>query len=160
VLGNYQFNKKWETNWRFALQSGQAYTPIMGYYIQKFPESPEEIFRTIPGTRNSGRYEPYSRLDVGVVYHAKVGKTNVDFFFQIINTLNRKNTFRKSYNLGSTFNGLDDDGDWVEEDHDDNGNGRPDPGEPNVDEPDEGRIRENNISLFPIIPTIGFTWEF
>jgi hypothetical protein len=160
VLGNYQFNKKWETNWRFALQSGQAYTPIMGYYIQKFPESPEEIFRTIPGTRNSGRYEPYSRLDVGAVYHAKVGKTNVDFFFQIINTLNRKNTFRKSYNLGSTFNGLDDDGDWVEEDHDDNGNGRPDPGEPNVDEPDEGRIRENNISLFPIIPTIGFTWEF
>ena len=160
VLGNYQFNKKWETNWRFALQSGQAFTPILGYYVQKFPESPEEVFRTIPGTRNSSRYEPYSRLDVGAVYHAKVGKTNVDFFFQIINTLNRKNTFRKSYNLGSTFNGLDDDGDWVEEDHDDNGNGRPDPGEPNVDEPDEGRIRENNISLFPIIPTIGFTWEF
>ena len=160
VLGNYQFNKKWETNWRFALQSGQAFTPILGYYVQKFPESPEEVFRTIPGTRNSSRYEPYSRLDVGAVYHAKVGKTNVDFFFQIINTLNRKNTFRKSYNLGSTFNGLDDDGDWVEEDHDDNGNGRPDPGETNVDEPDEGRIREKNISLFPIIPTIGFTWEF
>ena len=97
VLGNYQFNKKWETNWRFALQSGQAYTPIMGYYIQKFPESPEELFRTIPGSRNSGRYEPYSRLDIGVVYHAKIGKTNVDFFFQIINTLNRSNTFRKIY---------------------------------------------------------------
>ena len=160
VLGNYQFNKKWETNWRFALQSGQAFTPILGYYVQKFPESPEEVFRTIPGTRNSSRYEPYSRLDVGAVYHAKIGNTNIDIFFQIINTLNRKNTFRKIYNLGSTFNGLDDDGDWVEEDHDDNGNGRPDPGETNVDEPDEGRIREKNISLFPIIPTIGFTWEF
>ena len=58
------------------------------------------------------------------------------------------------------YNCIDDDGDWVEEDHDDNGNGRPDPGETNVDEPDEGRIREKNISLFPIIPTIGFTWEF
>jgi len=80
VLGNYQFNKKWETNWRFALQSGQAYTPIMGYYVEKFPESPYELFRTIPGTRNSGRYEPYSRLDIGAVYHAKIGKTNVDFF--------------------------------------------------------------------------------
>jgi len=160
VLGNYQFNKKWETNWRFALQSGQAFTPILGYYVQKFPESPEEVFRTIPGTRNSSRYEPYSRIDVGAVYHAKVGKTNVDFFFQIINTLNHSNTFRKIYSLGSPFNGLDDDGDWVEEDHDDNGNGRPDPGETNVDEPDEGRIREKNISLFPIIPTIGFTWEF
>ena len=160
VLGNYQFNKKWETNWRFALQSGQAYTPIMGYYVQKFPESPEELFRTIPGTRNSGRYEPYSRLDIGAVYHAKIGKMNVDFFFQIINTLNRSNTFRKIYSLGSPYNGLDDDGDWVEEDHDDNGNGRPDPGETNVDESDEGKINERSIGLFPILPTFGFTWEF
>lgn len=80
ALGNYQFNKKWEMNWRLALQSGQAFTPILGYYVQKFPESPEEVFRTIPGTRNSSRYEPYSRLDVGVVYHAKISKTNVDFF--------------------------------------------------------------------------------
>ena len=43
ALGNYQFNKKWELNWRWTLQSGQAYTPILGYYVQKFPESPEEI---------------------------------------------------------------------------------------------------------------------
>ena len=160
ALGNYQFNKKWEMNWRLALQSGQAFTPILGYYVQKFPESPEKVFRTIPGTRNSSRYEPYSRLDVGVVYHAKIGKTNVDFFFQIINTLNRSNTFRKIYSLGSPFNGIDDDGDWVEEDHDDNGNGRPDPGETNVDESDEGRINEQSIGLFPIIPSFGFTWEF
>ena len=27
-------------------------------------------------------------------------------------------------------------------------------------EPDEGVIRERNVSLFPIIPTFGFTWEF
>jgi len=160
VLGNYQFNTKWETNWRFALQSGQAYTPIMGYYVQKFPESPEELFRTIPGTRNSGRYEPYSRLDIGVVYHAKIGKTNVDFFFQIINTLNRSNTFRKIYSLGSPYNGLDDDGDWDKELHDTNGNGKADPGETNVDESDEGKINERNIGLFPILPTFGFTWEF
>ena len=160
ALGNYQFNKKWEMNWRLALQSGQAFTPILGYYVQKFPESPEELFRTIPGTRNSSRYEPYSRLDVGVVYHAKIGKTNVDFFFQIINTLNRSNTFRKIYSLGSPFNGIDDDGDWVKADHGDNGNGRPDPGETNVDESDEGRINEQSIGLFPIIPSFGFTWEF
>ena len=160
VLGNYQFNKKWETNWRFALQSGQAYTPIMGYYVQKFPESPEELFRTIPGTRNSGRYEPYSRLDIGVVYHAKIGKTNVDFFFQIINTLNRSNTFTKIYSLGSPYNGLDDDGDWDKDLHDTNGNGRADPGETNVDESDEGKINERSIGLFPILPTFGFTWEF
>ena len=160
ALGNYQFNDKWEVNWRWALQSGQAYTPILGYYIQKFPESPEEIFRTIPGSRNSGRYKPYNRLDIGAVYHAKIGKTNVDFFFQIINSFNRKNTFRKVYSLGNPYNGLDDDNDWVEDEHDANQNGRPDPGEVNVDEPDEGLIQERDLSLFPIIPTFGFTWEF
>jgi len=160
ALGNYQLNKKWEFNWRWALQSGQAYTPILGYYVQKFPESPEEVFRTIPGARNSGRYEPYSRLDIGAVYHAKIGKTNVDFFFQIINTFNRKNTFQKVYSLGNPYNGIDDDGDWLLDEHDANGNGKPDPGEVNVDEPDEGRISEKSIGLFPIIPTFGFTWEF
>ena len=160
ALGNYQFNKKWELNWRWTLQSGQAFTPILGYYIQKFPESPEEVFRTIPGSRNSGRYKPYNRIDIGAVYHAKIGKTNVDFFFQIINTFNKKNTFRKVYSLGNPYNGLDDDDDWVEEEHDTNGNGIPDPDEDNVDEPDEGKIRERDLSLFPIIPTFGFTWEF
>ena len=160
ALGSYQFNKKWEMNWRYALQSGQAFTPILGYYVQKFPESPEEVFRTIPGTRNSGRYENYSRLDLGAVYHANIAGKKIDFFFQIINTLNRENTFRKIYDLGSTYNGLDDDNDWEKEKHDLNGNGKPDPGETNVDEPDEALIRERNIGLFPIIPTFGFTWEF
>lgn len=160
ALGSYQFNKKWEMNWRYALQSGQAFTPILGYYLQKFPESPEEVPRTIPGTRNSGRYEPYNRLDLGSVYHANIAGKKIDFFFQIINTFNRKNTFRKVYDLGNANNGLDDDNDWEKDKHDTNGNGKPDPGEVNVDEPDEGVIRERNLSLFPIIPTFGFTWEF
>ena len=55
---------------------------------------------------------------------------------------------------------VDDDGDWDEEKHDANGNGKPDVGEFNVDEQDEGRLQVNDISLFPIIPTIGFSWEF
>ena len=59
--------------------------------------------------------------------------------------------FRKSYNVGSTYNGLDDDRDWDEDKHDTNGNGKPDVGEPNVDEVDEGRLQVNDISLFPII---------
>ena len=160
ALGNYQFNEKWEMNWRLALQSGQAYTPILGYYVQHFPGSPDETFRTIPGTRNSGRYSPYSRLDLGLVYHAKIRSTKLDIFLQIINTFNRENVFAKRYTLGNTYNGLDDDDDWVAEEHDTNGNGEPDAGEPNVDEADESKIQENKISLFPIIPTIGFTWEF
>ena len=160
ALGNYIFNNKWDMNWKLSLQSGQAYTPIIGYYNQILPESPDEVYRTIPGTRNSARYSPYSRLDLGIVYHTKLFGSKMDIYVQVINVLNRKNIFRKSYNVGSTYNGLDDDGDWDEDKHDTNGNGKPDVGEPNVDEVDEGRLQVNDISLFPIIPTIGFSWEF
>jgi hypothetical protein len=48
----------------------------------------------------------------------------------------------------------------VEKDHDANGNGQPDVGEINVDEEDEGRIQEDPLSLFPIIPSVGFTIYF
>ena len=160
ALGNYIFNSKWDMNWKLSLQSGQAYTPIIGYYNQILPEGPDEVYRTIPGTRNSARYSPYSRLDLGIVYHTKLFGSKMDIYVQVINVLNRKNIFRKSYNVGSTYNGLDDDGDWDEDKHDTNGNGKPDVGEPNVDEVDEGRLQVNDISLFPIIPTIGFSWEF
>ena len=160
ALGNYIFNNKWDMNWKLSLQSGQAYTPIIGYYNQILPEGPDEVYRTIPGTRNSARYSPYSRLDLGIVYHTKLFGSKMDIYVQVINVLNRENIFRKSYNVGSTYNGLDDDGDWDEDKHDANGNGKPDVGEPNVDEVDEGRLQVNDISLFPIIPTIGFSWEF
>ena len=160
ALGNYIFNNKWDMNWKLSLQSGQAYTPIIGYYNQILPEGPDEVYRTIPGTRNSARYSPYSRLDLGIVYHTKLFGSKIDIYVQVINVLNRENIFRKSYNVGSTYNGLDDDGDWDEDKHDTNGNGKPDVGEPNVDEVDEGRLQVNDISLFPIIPTIGFSWEF
>ena len=160
ALGNYQISQKWDMNWKLSLQSGQAYTPIIGYYNQILPESPDEVYRTIPGKRNSARYSPYSRLDLGFVYHTKFFGSKMDIYVQIINVFNRKNIFRKSYNVGSIYNGVDDDGDWDEEKHDANGNGKPDVGEINVDEEDEGRLQVNDISLFPIIPTIGFSWEF
>ena len=160
ALGNYQISRKWDMNWKLSLQSGQAYTPIIGYYNQILPGSPDEVYRTIPGTRNSARYSPYSRLDLGFVYHTKFFGSKMDIYIQIINVFNRKNTFRKSYRVGSINNGIDDDRDWDEEKHDTNGNGEPDVGEVNVDEEDEGRIQVNDISLFPIIPTIGFSWEF
>ena len=160
ALGNYRINSDWDMNWKLSIQSGQAYTPILGYYNQHFPESPDESFRTIPGTRNSARYAPYNRLDFGFVHHKIINGKKMDIYIQIINVFNTKNIFRKSYNVGSTTNGIDDDRDWDVNEHDTNGNGLPDVGEVNVDEQDEGSLQVNDISLFPIIPTIGISWEF
>ena len=128
--------------------------------MENLPGNPEFQYRTIPGTRNGGRYPAYHRLDVGLVRHSKFRNAKFDVFFQIINTYNRKNVFRYVYNLGSIYNGIDDDGDWDVLKHDKNKNKRPDVGETNVDEADEGRIQRQPLNIFPIIPTIGITFEF
>ena len=156
ILSNYQINKKWEFNLKYTLQSGQAFTPINGYFLENLPGGSEQNYRTIPATRNGGRYPSYHRLDLGAVCHQK----SFDIFFQVINVYNRENIFTYTYPLGNTFNGIDDDRDWDRKKHDKNGNGKPDKGEPNVDENDEGRIQRNAVSLFPLIPTIGITWNF
>ncbi|MEC7621610.1 MAG: TonB-dependent receptor [Candidatus Neomarinimicrobiota bacterium] len=160
VLANYQASPKWEYNLKFTLQSGQAFTPINGYFLQNLPGETQQGYRTIPATRNGGRYPSFHRLDLGAVRHFDFKGRKFDVFMQVINAYNRKNIFTYTYPLGNTFNGIDDDRDWDRKDHDNNGNGRPDKGEPNVDEDDEGRIQRNPVSLFPIIPTIGITWNF
>ena len=70
------------------------------------------------------------------------------------NPVRVKSTFGKDEGLTPL------DGDWVELDHDSNGNGVPDVGETNVDEEDEGRIQQKSLSLFPIIPSMGITIYF
>ena len=165
VIGNYNINKKWDLNWKWTYQSGQAFTPILGYFLEDLDYGVSGVgtikFRTIPGDRNSGRYPPFHRLDFSVVRHIQSKRfEKVDLYFQVINAYDRQNIFRYAYNSGSAFNGLDDDGDWDVKSHDTNGNGTPDPGEPNVDEPDEGKVTRNEISVFPLIPTIGISIDF
>jgi len=99
-------------------------------------------------------------LDMLLKWFAPILSFTTEEIFQIINTYNKKNIFTYIYKLGSISNGKDDDGDWVEKEHDANGNGQPDVGEINVDEEDEGRIQEDPLSLFPIIPSVGFTIYF
>ena len=163
VIGNYNINKKWEFNWQWTYQSGQAFTPILGYYIENLDytfDTSHSDFGTIPGSRNSGRYPPFHRLDIGAVRHYKFKKFDMDFYIQVINSYNRDNIFRYIYHMGNTHNGLDDDGDWNVKEDDLNGNGYPDPGEPNVDEADEGRVTKQDISIFPMIPSIGINIDF
>ena len=171
-IGNKKLNnrllKNWEFNWKFTYQSGQAHTPILGYYLEDMPDSPETIWRSIPGGRNSARYPAYHRLDLGLTKEFKLSKkTKGKFFVQVINAYNRKNIFRYFYTTRN-LEGVDDDGDWDILEDDINGDGEagyyfdgnqwvP---EPNVDEPDENIPQKQELSIFPLIPTIGFSIEF
>ena len=179
VIGNYRFKDNHGStiinrifrnagiNWQFTFQSGQAYTPILGYYVENLPDYSHPTYRTIPGGRNGGRYPEYHRLDIGFNKQFHLKHFDMDFYIQVINAYNRENIFRFYYTVGSIYNGFDDDGDWDENLHDVGdeygfgaNNGKPDRGEPNVDEADETIIKKQEISLFPIIPTIGFSFEF
>ena len=161
--------KEWNFNWKFTYQSGQAHTPILGYYLEDMPDSQETLWRSIPGGRNSARYPDYHRLDLGLSKDFKISK-NVKgkFFMQVINAYNRKNIFRYFYTTQNII-GVDDDGDWNWQTDDIDGNGEAgyywdvESGEwipePNVDEPDENIPQRRELSIFPIIPTIGFSIE-
>ncbi len=155
ILAGWQFKSNWQFNGNWTWQSGQAYTPILGYYTENLPGDPEPAFRTIPGTRNSGRYPAYHRLDLSLVRQFKFKRFDMDLNLQVINAYNRKNIYQYVYTQGSTSNGIDDDGDWDEDKHDLNNNGYADIGEPNVDEEDEGIVRRSKISIFPLLPSIG-----
>lgn len=142
IIGNYRLNRKWDLNLNFTFQTGQPYTPLLGYYIEQVSGSAIDVFRTIPGGRNSARYPVYHRLDLGAVYHKEVRGLPLEFFFQIVNTYWKKNVFRYIYTFGSTTNGIDDDGDEK------------------IDEADEGRPRRLTVNGLPIIPSIGVSIEF
>ena len=85
---------------------------------------------------------------------------------QVINAYNRKNIFRYFYTT-QNIQGVDDDGDWNWQTDDIDGNGEAGyyfdgnqwVAEPNVDEPDENIPQRRELSIFPIIPTIGISIE-
>ena len=147
---------------KVTYQTGQPYTPILGYFYETLPGGSinGHPIRTIPGGRNSARYPDYDRLDIGFTKRFNRKHIKGEIFIQAINAYWAKNVFRYVYRFGSIYNGLDDDGDWDKNKHDKNGNGIPDHGEPNVDEADEGIPQKQVVNGLPIIPTIGFSIEF
>ena len=142
ILGNYRISRKWDANLKWTYQTGQPYTPILGYFIEVLPGDPEPFYRPIPGGRNSSRYEPFHRMDVGIVRHFKLFGTPGEFFIQVVNAYWQKNIFRYIYQWGNTYNGIDDDGDEL------------------IDEDDEGTPKRLRINGLPILPTIGVSFAF
>lgn len=142
VISNYNFSTRWAANLAWKFQTGQPYTPIFGYYIEQLPYETTDHFRTIPGGRNSVRYPAYHRLDLGLIYNRPTKWGSFEAYFQVVNAYYKKNIFRYFYLVGDVTNGIDDDND----------------GE--IDEIDESIPRRESISIFPILPSFGFTIEF
>ena len=141
ILGNYKVSDKWNLNFKWTFQTGQPYTPIIGYYQESFPPSDNQ-FEVIPGGRNSDRYPNYHRLDFGAVRHYNWKGMKIDLFLQVINLYWQKNVSIYNYIFGDSNNGIDDDLDGTIDNS-------------NEDIP----IRAERYG-FPIIPSIGVKIDF
>ena len=143
VVAAFRPNSKWDLSLKWTYQSGQPYTPILGYYYDNLTGATEATFIPIPGGRNSLRLPEYHRLDLGLGYHLKKRRgMEMEVSFQVVNAYWRKNVFAYYYVTGSTSNGLDDDDD----------------GE--IDEPDEAIPQRETLSIFPLLPSIGISIAF
>ena len=141
ILGNYQISKKWDFNFKWTFQTGQPYTPILGYYTEIFPPS-QNTYEVIPGGRNSERFPNYHRLDIGAVRHYNYKGYKIDLFIQLINAYWRNNPFNQRYIFGNSENGVDDDGDGV------------------IDNASEDSPIKKELYGFPLLPTIGVKIDF
>ena len=141
ILGNYKLSNNWDLNFKWTYQTGQPYTPIIGYYQESFPPS-ENQFEVIPGGRNSDRYPNYHRLDFGAVRHYNWNGMKIDLFIQIINLYWQKNISLYNYIFGDSNNGIDDDLDGT------------------IDNSNEDIPIRGERYGFPIIPSIGVKIDF
>ena len=141
ILGNYKISDNWDLNFKWTYQTGQPYTPILGYYIESFPPSENE-YEVIPGGRNSARFSNYNRLDFGAVRHYTYKNWKIDIFIQIINLFWDRNVFTHQYIFGNSSNGVDDDGDG------------------NIDNSSEDSPIKKEVYGFPLLPTIGVKIDF
>jgi hypothetical protein len=126
VVVNYLLHPKWTLGGAFVYGTGQAYTPLQSLYFI------EQNLVQEYGARNSGRIQPYHRLDVSATYTRRPDRKVRDFksswVFSIYNVYNRRNPFFIYYDLSTdTAAGT-------------------------------AQAKAINVSLFPIIPSI--TWNF
>jgi hypothetical protein len=138
VVGTYKLNDRWTFSSSFIYATGNTLTLPSSWYVQ------EQSLLFNYGARNSTRMAPYHRLDISATLYDKSYKTKLDpvtgaeiqvkkkfrsnWAFSVYNVYNRANPF---------FLYVDNDGKFLNGDF---------------------KISVKQVSLFPIIPSV--TWNF
>lgn len=139
VVGTYKLNDRWTFSTAFVYATGNTLTLPSSWYVQ------EQNLLFNYGNRNSTRMAPYHRLDLSATLYSKTHKTKTDidgneirvkkkfksnWAFSIYNVYNRANPF---------FMYVDNDGDFLAGDF---------------------QLTVKQVSLFPIIPSVTWNFEF
>jgi hypothetical protein len=140
VVGSYKLNDRWTFGASFIYATGNTLTLPTSWYVQ------EQALLFNYGARNSTRLAPYHRLDLSATLYDKGYKVKTDpatgeeiqvpkkvrsnWSFSIYNVYNRANPF---------FVYVDNDGDFLNGDF---------------------KITVKQVTLFPIIPSVTWNFEF
>jgi hypothetical protein len=140
LVGTYELNKRWTFGFSFIFASGNTLTLPNSWYFN----NQDLLFNY--GPRNSTRMAPYHRLDLSATWYDKPTKTKIDkktgekmevvkkfrqnVAFSIYNVYNRANPY---------FLYIDNDGSITSNDF---------------------KISVKQVSLFPILPSVTWNFEF
>ena len=140
VVAGYKLNERWTFGSSFIYATGNTLTLPTSWYVQ------DQNLLFNYGARNSTRMAPYHRLDISATLYGKKYKTRTDkvtgesiqvkkryqsnWSFSVYNLYNRANPF---------FLYVDNDGDFLNGDF---------------------KISVKQVSLFPIIPSVTWNFEF
>lgn len=140
LVGTYELNKRWTFGFSFIYASGNTLTLPNSWYFN----NQDLLFNY--GPRNSTRMAPYHRLDISATWYDKPTKTKIDkktgekievvkkfrqnVAFSVYNVYNRANPY---------FLYIDNDGNITSNDF---------------------KISVKQVSLFPILPSVTWNFEF
>lgn len=139
LVGSYKLSERWTFGAAFIYATGSTLTLPSSYYIQN-----QDVLLNY-GARNSTRMAPYHRLDISATYYGKTTKTitnpegeevvvqkrlKSNWAFSVYNVYNRKNPF---------FMYVDSDGSLAGGDF---------------------KVAVKQVSLFPILPSVTWNFEF
>jgi hypothetical protein len=134
IVLNYKFNKKWEVGASWVYGTGQAYTMPTGIFI--FDDNPLENIQVYEkynySERNGTRLPAFHKLDLSFMYHSTFFGLPSIWSFNLYNAYNRKNPF--AWIINTEWNNS---GGYYGSDK-----------------------YVSQITLFPIIPSIGYSIHF
>lgn len=140
LVASYKINKRWVISGAFIYATGNTLTLPTSWYVQ----NQSLLFNY--GKRNSTRMAPYHRLDISATWYGKEYKDKVDIetgeVIQVKKKL-RTNVAISVYNVYNRANPyflyVDNDGDFLAGDFE---------------------IKVKQVTLFPIIPSVTWNFEF
>ena len=140
IVASYKLNKRWIFSSAFIFATGNTLTLPSSWYVQ----DQDLLFNY--GARNSTRMAPYHRLDLSATLYSKEFKEKKDPISGELTQIKKKVKSNWSFSIYNVYNRanpyflyVDNDGDFLEGDF---------------------KISVKQVTLFPIIPSVTWNFEF